>query len=172
MIRPSVIAFDLFGTVFQADTVPHEEKVSYVKQVRSEGPWQPLRLPASWRRLIPFSDSKIGIQILRDNAIVCVTLTNLPVDYVVDMSQRAGISWDFIVPLQFGKVYKPNPLCWDMLREAFPYITDPQRFLMVTGNKNAGDLEAAKAAGMQAQLIRDPNGCNRIIDLAKMLGST
>lgn len=170
-----VILFDVFGTVFNLDGVSRHEVGEYVRHVHQRG-WSPLILPKSWELIPAHADAAEGVARLRRQFTV-VTLSNGPVDLLVRMSRNAGISWDFIVPVQCRQVYKPHPDAYRMACEMTG--VEATDCLMVTANPGFGDVEASRAIGMQAQVIRhadDPEfpewkGCPKdILELAERLG--
>lgn len=164
-MKTKVIAFDVFGTVFDLSQVDRAEVRDYAAQLKSAelNGFAPLNLPASWANMPAHPDSVAGIASLREKYIV-VTLSNGPLPLQIAMAKNAGIEWDAIIPLEAARVYKPQPGAYkfacDMLR------VDPSEVLMVTANEKFGDLEASRALGMQAVLIRGKDGPHSIIDLA------
>ena len=166
MNNPSVIAFDVFGTVFDLSGIDRDEVRDYVRHIR-EPEWRPLTLPESWRNIPAHPDAAEGIQRLRTKHAV-VTLSNGPVSLLVELSKRAGIDWDALVPIELAHVYKPR---LDAYRVACDLMrVPPDRVLMVTANATFGDLEASAAVGMQSILIRGLDGPRTIIELAERLG--
>lgn len=161
-----VIAFDVFGTVFDLAGVDRQEIRDYVHHIRQDT-WEPLRLPKHWETLPAHPDAAEGISRLRKNYIV-VTMSNGPLGLLTKLSKHNGIQWDAIMPLEIKRFYKPRP-------EAYLTVCDvldvpPENVMMVTANKGFGDLEAAAALGMKPILIRDPGGdFNDIHGLASYL---
>jgi 2-haloacid dehalogenase len=169
MRRPKVIAFDLFGTVFDLSAVPRDEVKAYVDHIRKPE-WSPLTLPDSWLRLWPYGDSKNGIERLRHRFTV-VTCSNAPLGFTAKLSKKNGINWDAIIPLELNRVYKTNPKAYMTVCEVLG--VEPADVLMVTANRTFGDLESSRALGMQAQLIRDgEENPKTIIELAERLEAT
>lgn len=159
------IAFDVFGTVFDLGGVPRNEVRAYVHHVR-QPEWAPLKLPESWERLPAHPDSAEGIARLRENFLV-VTCSNGPLGLLARLSKHNGISWDAIIPLEMNRVYKPNPRAYLTVCEVLG--VSPSEVMMVTANRDAGDLEASASLGMRAQLIRH-EGCPKdIVELANVL---
>lgn len=166
-----VVAFDLFGTVFDMSNVPRAEIVAYVDHFEKPE-WSPLELPASWEFLPPHPDSRYGIKRIGER-FRAVTCSNGPLWLTRGMSDRIGIPWNTIVPLEANRVFKPDP-------RAYMTVCDvtgvpPQSVLMVTANprlgrKDYGDVEAARAVGMQSVLIRGESDIPDIIALAERLG--
>ncbi|MEM1225975.1 MAG: HAD-IA family hydrolase [Planctomycetota bacterium] len=170
-----VVAFDVFGTVFDFADADRSQIGEYVEHVKSDT-WQPLNVPQSWLAMPAHPDSAEGIKRLRRKFTV-VTLSNGPVRLLTAMSKRAGVCWDAIVPIEMARVYKPN-------RDAYRVVMDlfhcrPSEVLMVTANPGFGDIKAAKELGMQSIVIR-PDGLRRerlngpadINELADLLGVT
>lgn len=160
-----VIAFDLFGTVFNLSNTPRQEIKDYAHHLR-QSIWSPLFLPDSWLMLPTFPDSRVGIERLRKHYTV-VTCSNAPTWFTIRLLKNAGIEVDGICPLEMDKVYKPK-------LEAYKVITKitnclPSEVMMVTANKDFGDLEGSALCGMQAQLIRYEGHPKTIIELADKL---
>lgn len=162
-MTPKVIAFDVFGTVFDLSSVSRDEVRDYVKQLRQE-PWAPLNLPEHWTRLPAHPDSREGIERLRKNFMV-VTCSNGPLGLLAKLSKHNGINWDAIIPLELNRVYKTDPKAYMTVCEVLD--VQPADVLMVTANRTFGDLEAATALGMSAQLIREEGCPQTIIELAQ-----
>ncbi len=161
-----VIAFDVFGTVFNLGGVNTQEVRNYVKHIHQE-PWKPLTLPKSWETLPAHPDSAEGIRLLRQKYIV-VTCSNGPLGLLAKLSKFNGISWDAIIPMELNKVFKPKPEAYMTVCQVLG--VSPQEVLMVTANEKFGDIEASQKLGMQAALIRGSSGPKDIIELAKSLG--
>jgi 2-haloacid dehalogenase len=161
-----VIAFDVFGTVFDLSGVNHEEIRDYAHHIRQET-WSPLVLPESWKTLPAHADSKEGIDRLRRKFMV-VTMSNGPLDLLAALSKHNNISWDAIIPIQMNKVYKPKPKAYLTICELMK--VEPSEVMMVTANKTFGDIEAANSLGMQSQWIRGNSEVRDIFQLATKLG--
>lgn len=147
-----VIAFDVFGTVFDLSQAARDEVRSYVNHVHA-AEWSPLKLPESWYLLKAHADARYGIQLLREDGYLVVTCSNGPIELLTRISKSNGISWDMLIPLEMAKVYKPNPEAYKLI----PWLmgVQPEEVAMVTANKTFGDLEASAKLGMQPILIRD-----------------
>lgn len=163
-----VIAFDVFGTVFDLNQARREEIQEYIKHIKDEI-WRPLHLPKSWEDLPAHADAVEGIERLRSKYMV-VTCSNGPLGLLSKMSKNAGISWDAIIPLELNQVYKTNPAAYMTVCEVLD--VKPAEVMMVTSNKTFGDLEASAALGMKPQLVdrefgREPT---TITELATLLG--
>lgn len=166
-----VVAFDLFGTVFDMSGVDREEIREYVRQLKLPE-WQPLKLPKTWDAIPAHPDAEHGINGLRfamhlRNDGHVVTCSNGPISTTYRLSRNAGIVWDLIIPLEINRVYKTNPAAYMTVCEVLD--CRPENVLMVTANETFGDLEASRALGMQAVLIRGDSDIADIIDLAKRL---
>lgn len=161
-----VIAFDVFGTVFDTSTVDHSEVRDYVRHIREDA-WSPLILPDSWKALDAHPDSACGIEMLRKKFMV-VTCSNGPVNLLAALSKRNCISWDAIIPLEMAKVYKPKPKAYMTICDVMK--VEPSKVMMVTANETFGDIEASWALGMTPMLIRGASVIKNIIDLASALG--
>lgn len=169
-----VVAFDVFNTVFDMSSIPHEDVKQYVHHTRNHRgqEWQPLMLPKSWEALQAHGDSAEGIALLRRKHAV-VTCSNGPVSLLTKISRAAGIDWDMMIPLEVAKVYKPEPYAYALIAETMR--VHPSEVAMVTANATFGDIEASRALGMHPFLIRDANAVPHIptiIDLAKLLEAT
>ncbi len=162
----NVIAFDVFGTVFDLSGVEREEVRAYARQLRRPE-WAPLTLPPSWERLPAHPDAAFGIELLRRKFFV-VTCSNGPLGLLAKLSKHNGISWDAIIPLELNKVYKPDPRAYLTVCEVLG--VEPAAVTMVTANETFGDLEASAALGMTPRLIRNPGTPATIMELAESLG--
>jgi len=162
---PKVIAFDVFGTVFDLNGVNRQDIINYINHIqRSE--WSPLKLPESWENLKAHPDAVEGINRLREKFIV-VTCSNCPLGLLSKISKHNNISWDAIIPLELNKVFKTNPKAYMTICEVMS--VEPKDVLMVTANEKFGDIEASRLLGMQSILIRGNEGPKNIIELAELL---
>lgn len=161
-----VIAFDLFGTVFDLSQVDREEVRGYVSHIRAPE-WSPLELPKSWEMLSAHADSAEGLARLREKYFV-VTCSNGPLGLTAKLSKNNGIVWDAIIPLELNRVYKTDPQAYLTVCEVLG--VPPEDVTMVTANKDFGDLEASQSLGMTPQLIRHSGHPPTIISLAERLG--
>ena len=159
-----VIAFDVFGTVVDLSEAPREEVRAYARHIH-QPQWQPLVLPESWARFSAHPDAALGIARLRQDYLV-VTCSNGPLGLLAKLSKHNGISWDAIIPLELNRVYKPSPRAYLTVCEVLGVL--PQEVMMVTANKDFGDLEASAALGMTPMLIRGETQ-KTILDLAWLL---
>lgn len=160
-----VVAFDVFGTVFDLSGVPHEEVRAYAHHIR-QPEWSPLKLPKSWETLPAHADSAEGVAQLRKKFIV-VTCSNGPLGLLTKLSKHNGIAWDAIIPLELNKVFKPNPRAYLTVCEVLD--VEPKDVIVVTANKTFGDIEAAKKLSMGTALIRNDGCAKTIIELAEVL---
>lgn len=162
-----VIAFDCFGTVFDASELPVESIQAYVKHVISNPTAaSKFNFGSEWYELPAHKDSAAGIKKLRANGYKCVALSNGPADLVKHLSGKAGIEWDYIIDLAAHNVYKPYSEAYKTVEKETG--VKPQFCLMVTANPTFGDVEGAMSIGMNAQVIR-ANGNGNILDLAETL---
>lgn len=161
-----VLAFDVFGTVFDLSGVDREEIRAYASHVRSPGPWRPLHLPKSWEALPAHPDSAAGIAELRKRFFV-VTCSNGPLGLLAKLSKYNAISWDAIIPLELNRVFKPDPRAYLTVCEVLGVA--PSDVTLVTANATFGDLDGSRAVGMQSMLIRNEGGPADIIELARLL---
>lgn len=164
----TLIAFDLFGTVFDMSGVDRDELRAYgrhLKDFYATGEWTPLHLPASWERLPLFRDSALGLGLLQRNYMI-VTLSNAPLGLTAKMCKNAGIVFDAITPLELSRTYKTAPEAYLSLCSI--YGVEPHEIAMVTANKDFGDIEASAKLGMTPFLIRGEE-IPTIVDLAERL---
>lgn len=160
-----VIAFDIFGTVYDLSAVDRSEIARYHDHVTATK-YRPLHLGEEWRALKAHEDSAYGITRLRRNFRV-VTLSNCPIELQVYLHKLNGIQWDMLVPLEAYEVFKPH-------LNAYGHVMDlmgvrPEEVAMVTANPTFGDVNGAKSWGMRPILIRQADGIKDIIDLDKQL---
>jgi len=160
-----VIAFDVFGTVVDMSSAVPAELRAYARHIR-QPEWSPLSLPASWEHFPAWPDSAEGIRRLREKFLV-VTCSNGPLGMLARLSKNAGVQWDCIVPLELNRAYKTDPRAYMTVCEVLG--VSPSDVTMVTANKSFGDLEAARALGMEAVLIRGEPGLKDINALADSL---
>ncbi len=135
-----VIAFDVFGTVFDLSQVDRSEVRAYVDHIHGPA-WKPLELPKSWLDLKAHPDAVEGIAKLRERFQV-VTCSNGPISLLTHISKANGISWDALIPLEVGRVYKPNPMAYQMICDVMR--VPPEAVAMVTANATFGDIEFCK----------------------------
>lgn len=164
-----VIAFDLFGTVFDLSSTPKDEIRDYIKQVRRPD-WEELDLPDSWEFLENFPDSKEGLDRLA-RRYTLVTCSNAPVWLQRRMLQHNKL-YCFSRLIDFTKVkaYKPDPKTYSLVFQDME--VEPQECLMITGNEGSPDLDAAESVGMKSFGIRKAGTKPEInlIHLAEILG--
>lgn len=161
-----VIAFDCFGTVFDASSLSRENIEDY-NEVKKQLIYQPYSFPEAWYRLRAHADSLLGIHQLRRKYRVC-TMSNGSVDLLTHLSRDAGIDWDLVTPIEAIQVYKPDLRAYMMLPQLFACRIE--QVLMVTANPTFGDCEACIELGMPFVVIRHPNCPTDIIELAERLG--
>lgn len=162
-----LVAFDLFGTVFDLGNTPRHEIDDYIAHIRKPE-WSPLTLPDSWRDLKPHPDSADGIRLIAAKYRV-VTCSNAPYEFTRDLLIRSGLDALMgITDIAQNYCFKPHPDSYKSICVQFPY--QPEQVLMVTGNEGSLDVEGAKAVGMKSILIRQPGTPQTIIELAELLG--
>lgn len=161
-----VIAFDLFGTVFDMSGVDKSEIRAYLEHIRKPE-WEPLTLPEGWTQLKAFPDAQEGIRRL-GNKHWLTSLSNAPILLQCRLCLANGLSLHMLSPLEVAHVYKPNPRAYMTVCDIFQ--CEPANVMMVTANKDFGDLEASAALGMTPMLIRNGDGPKTIIELAEQLG--
>lgn len=153
MGKVKLLAFDLFGTIFNMADVPRDELRSYGEQIRRNmdpANWQPFELPACWDSLPIHADAIEGMRMLRER-FVCVTFSNAPAALQVRMLRNAGVEFDAITPLECFQLSKPMTAIYP---HAGLWGYPLSECGMVTANESFGDLEGAKACGMRPILIR------------------
>ncbi len=146
-----VVGFDLFGTLFQAQSVPAADRQQYLRVITAPD-WTPFVWPASFELLEPFPDSFAGLRAIRAQGYAVAALTNFPLALTMQISRRAGLHWDAIVPFETQQIYKPAPQCYRFACELLGIR--PDALLMISANKGFGDIEQAHRLGCGARLIR------------------
>src|SRR6266511_1463527 len=104
-----------------------------------------------WHRLRPWPDSVPGLSRLKSRFVI-TTLSNGNVSLLTGMAKHAGLPWDCILSAELVRHYKPDP-------EAYTQVPDlldvrPNQVLMVAAH--AGDLEAARQAGLRTAFVPRP----------------
>lgn len=143
-----VFAFDIFNTVFSLGGIPREEIVAYGEHIKR--PWSPLKLPEHWERLPAWPDSRPAIHRLKQYYQV-VTCSNGPISLQTKLSKYNDIDWDFLIPLEERKIFKPSLLAYQPICDMMG--VKPEEVCMVTANETFGDLEASAELGMHQVLI-------------------
>lgn len=169
MYPPIVIAFDLFNTLVDLNRSHSEDVKQYANHLRKyqeTGEWQPLDLPKSWANLRAFPDVKPGLERLRKK-FICVTLSNGPVHLQIDILRHNNLHLDYIIPLEAYRVFKPAISAYQVVDQLIP--VDYSEIMIVTANKDFGDLEAADKLGMQKALLRHEEGLTDLYSLAALL---
>ncbi len=166
-----VVAFDLFGTVYDMSNVDRAELREYGEHLREfyeTGVYKPLRLPESWKDLEPFEDSKASIIECQANGCIAVTCSNAPFELQKSLLEKSGIPFDGICPMESVRVFKTHPSAY--LQICNIWRVTPADVFFVTGNKHFGDIEASSALGMSPNLVRDPDGFPDLFTFAATLG--
>lgn len=164
--RVKVLAFDLFGTVFDVSDVPREELQAYGDTIRAPE-WQPFVWPKHWEKLPAFPDAEFGLRALQALGYYTVALSNAPLALAMRMIANAELDFNAIIPLETQQLYKPNPGCYTFAQTLCG--VEREEFAMISANKSFGDIEAALSLGMHAQLIRNPDMPETILDLVRLL---
>ena len=108
-------------------------------------------LNRAWHQLPPWPDTVEGLTRLRRRFVI-TTLSNGNVSLLTGMAKHAGLPWDCILSAELVRHYKPDP-------EAYTQVPDlldvrPNQVLMVAAH--AGDLEAARQAGLRTAFVPRP----------------
>lgn len=151
---PELALLDTFNSVYSMATARREEIEAYadhLRRFRESGAWVPLKLPDSWREFAAWPDALDAIPMFQKSGCRCVTLSNGPIDLQIDLARRNNMTWDWMVPLEAYHVYKPDVRAY--LAAIGLLKVDPRRTVMITANKDFGDLEAAEQLGMQTAWI-------------------
>lgn len=168
------IFFDVFGTLLDMGSVQATEEGraelraygEHLAEFHRTGVYKPLVLPERWRELPVFPDVAAGFDRLVDHFWLH-TFSNGPVELTSAALRNGGLSCHAPIDVSLAMGFKPAkwiyPWACGLLNSA------PSECLMVTANKHFGDLEGARACGMQAQLIRGEE-CPDLIALAERLG--
>lgn len=153
-----LLAFDLFGTVFDVSLAKREDLENYARQIRHQqetGEWSPFDLPAGWQCLQLHDDSYVALHKLRyDHHFRCVTFSNAPAWLTLRMGGHRDL-FDAITPLECFKIGKPSLAAYPNL-SLWGYPLD--ECAMVTSNEHFGDLEGAAACGIHPIFIDRKNG--------------
>src|SRR5262249_44731422 len=83
---------------------------------------------------------------------IVATLSNGHLALQVDLSRRAGLSWDAILGAEIARAYKPSAQCY--LRSAEALGLTPQQLLMVAAHPS--DLAAARDCGLRTAYVPRP----------------
>ncbi len=105
-----------------------------------------------WHRLRPWPDTPEGLDRLRTKYTVA-SLSNGNVSLLADMAKNGGFRWDCVLSAELAHAYKPHPKAYETAADLLSLPTE--RVMMVAAHKS--DLEAARATGMRAALIRRPD---------------
>ncbi len=162
-----VIGFDLFGTL--VDLVgfsDRAERVHYGETIQAK-PWRPFRWEPYWERMPEFPDSGEGIAKLQMAGYRVVCLSNAPFPLAMAIASANQFCWDGIVPLETIKLYKPHTETYAFACKLCQVF--PEDFLMVSANKDFGDIENSRVVGCKSQLIRHPGCPATVIELAEWL---
>jgi len=104
-----------------------------------------------WHRLDPWADTVEGLEIL-GMSYATVTLSNGNISLLKDMQAHSGMRFTHTFSSELFGTYKPNPAIYKGAAEKLGL--DVRQCVMVAAH--LGDLEAAKAVGMQTAYIERP----------------
>ncbi len=171
-----VVAFDLFGTVFDPQSADECDRTRYgecLKLWREERHYKPVLGVTSFNDLKPFEDSLIGLEMLKAAGYMIVAASNIPVRYVKSMSMNARLGWHGILDLEPYRIYKPDLAAYAAICDLMK--CEPSEVLMVTGNHGKygiGDDTEPLKIGMRTAKIRRDSPIQTIVDLAEQLKVT
>ena len=164
-----VVAFDLFGTVFDLSGVSMFELRDYAQHIKKPE-WSPIEFPKSWESLPAHPDAKEGLDKL-NKIVETATFSNCPIDLQTKLLTNHDLWFDNLIDLSSIKTFKPNPKAYEFLATFYAADDIPaDRILVVSANEHFGDIEGARAAGMRSCLIRHGYP-NNILELAESLAN-
>lgn len=164
-----LLAFDLFGTIFDLKNVDREELKEYGRQInRNLGKWEPFDLPDHWAQLPLHDDAVEGLYALKESGYKLVTFSNAPAALQLRMLGNYSLPFHAITPLELFQMSKPNKAIYAKL-SLWGYR--PEECGMVTANESFGDIVGAADAGMKPLLIRGKDIPN-LFELNKVLNET
>lgn len=163
--RP-VLFFDCMGTVFDVSDVPTHQMTAYTRAIRR---CNPLRAypPLQFDNLRAHPDAQPALARLAEKFDV-VAFTNCPPAVFNAVTARAQLVWHDVVPLLRAGASKPVPY-------VYPWACGwwnrrPEQCTMVTANPTFGDVEGARACGMNVILVRCRGVLVDLLALADLLG--
>tara|TARA_Y100000814_G_scaffold283966_1_gene250387 strand:- start:729 stop:1454 length:726 start_codon:yes stop_codon:yes gene_type:complete len=102
----------------------------------------------SWHRLKLWPDVIDGLNRIKSKFKIA-TLSNGNIDLLTNLSENAGIKWDYILSAENSKHYKPDP---EIYLKALSILSlKPENVMMIAAH--AFDLRAAKDVGMQTAYV-------------------
>jgi 2-haloacid dehalogenase len=116
-----------------------------------------------WHRLIPWSDSVVGLYRLKSRYLIS-TLSNGNVSLLTNMAKNAGLPWDCVLSAELTGHYKTDPEVYEKAADLLSL--PPSSVMMVAAHR--GDLVAAKGVGFRTALVHRPleYGPDRDVDLS------
>jgi FMN phosphatase YigB (HAD superfamily) len=157
-VTPKLLAFDWFNTLGDImGFATREERQWYAEQIdRNQKEWRPFELSDRWREMPVFDDVVEGIAKIWTKGVKVVIFSNAPEPLALAMLAHNGVEVDGVVPLERYETSKPSDdAYWSLRSWAFVnFRVEHEEIAVVTANETFGDLEGAKAAGMQSFLIR------------------
>lgn len=104
-----------------------------------------------WRRLTPWPDAVSGLARLKARYLIG-PLSNGGFALLTEMAKAGGLPWDFIISAELFQAYKPSSVVY--AGAAHLLERRPEEIMLVAAH--AGDLDAARAAGMQTAYVPRP----------------
>jgi 2-haloacid dehalogenase len=108
-------------------------------------------LMATWRRLVPWSDSVGGLTRLRTRYVIG-PLSNGGFGQLTEMAKFGGLPWDCIISTELFESFKPDPAVY--LGAARLLGREPGEVMLAAAH--VGDLRAAAAVGLATAYIPRP----------------
>ena len=104
-----------------------------------------------WRRLTPWPDAVEGLTRLKARYLIG-PLSNGGFALLAEMAKAAGLPWDFVISAESFMAYKPSPAVYRGAVHLLERV--PDEVMLVAAHP--GDLDAARAAGMQTGYVPRP----------------
>lgn len=108
-------------------------------------------LVLAWRRMDPWPDVPAALPVLRRRYVVA-PFTILRSALVVEVSRRAGLSWDAVISCEMIGVYKTQRLAYETAARWLDL--PPERILLVSTHNN--DIRAARSYGFHTAFLYRP----------------
>lgn len=108
-------------------------------------------LNRAWHRLMPWSDSVVGLMRLKAKFIIA-TLSNGNVSLLANMAKNAGLPWDCVLSAEMSGHYKPDPEVYQTAVRLLGLRT--HEVMMVAAHR--GDIVAAKKVGLKTAFVSRP----------------
>ena len=104
-----------------------------------------------WERLDPWPDVVPGLSALRAHGLIA-PCSNGSTALMAHLARHAGFNWDAITGADVARNYKPQAVVYRASAAALGL--EPQDVMMIAAHE--GDLEAARAAGLQTGYVPRP----------------